>query len=56
MTFQIKYEDTSGDCHIETIPGYHPAFIVQKTKYPCKEVYWIKAVITKTVTVINGQR
>jgi len=40
--FRIKYEDFSGDCHIEVIYAYNKTDIGRRLSYPVKEVYWIK--------------
>ena len=40
--FRIKYEDYSGDCHIEVIYAYDKVDVGRRLSFQIKEVYWIK--------------
>lgn len=40
--FIIKYEDTSGQCHIEEYKTYDQQSAISCLKHPVKEIYWIK--------------
>ncbi len=41
-TYIIKYEDHSGQCHIETYKTHDKESAKSLLKHPAKEIYWIK--------------
>lgn len=40
-SFTVKYEDTSGGCHVETVSGHSQQDALWKLRHPCKEIYWV---------------